>query len=114
MLTCGSGRAANGLLTLASGQTANGDSANWLRVGVGLHALAVQYVIAPTATVEMFQSLDGGATFTDVNVPDTASTATDGHTIENPIGIYKATVTNFSGGSVTVTARCGASAGGRP
>lgn len=113
-LLCSSNRrgATEVVLTATGGQVANGDSLNWISTGATRHSIAVQYIIAPTATVELFQSIDNGATFD--NVPASSRTTSDILTIENPIGIYKTTVSGFAGGNVVVQVTCGPSVGGRP
>jgi hypothetical protein len=62
--------------------------------------------------VELFNSLDSGATWDAV--ANTSNTGNELYVVEHPVGHYKATVSGIAAGNVKVQARCGVSEGGRP
>jgi hypothetical protein len=106
ILTCRS----DDRLTIATGQVGDGDSVNWLDAREQVMSVSFCYSIAPTATVNVFLSLDEGVSWDDVE--NTQYAATECFTIDNPTGFYK-TVVSLSSGSpvVHVTYRCGPKSG---
>ena len=102
-----------GLLTLAAGQSANGDSANWLDVSRRYHAIELHYLNTGTSDVTLLSSIDNGVTF-QLITGTLVQNANARIVLENPIGILKGNVANRASGTVTIQYMCGASAGGRP